>query len=172
MMGRSPRIVRWEGAHRLWFSAERPQSTPDAITGRAATPGARQDGQRQSLTAATRSASRCERPAAPMFCASAVAPPQPLARPITQTRLSSVSAYCTGMWRSKRARLRTLDVPLPARNRALHYLAHEDRLSDDLRRQLTEVVNGYVGRCNEAAARAGIEWMRERYRAVGQTPRF
>jgi hypothetical protein len=76
------------------------------------------------------------------------------------------------MLRSKRARLRTLDVPLPARNRALHYLAHEDRLSDDLRRQLTEVVNGYVGRCNEAAARAGIEWMRERYRAVGQTPRF
>ena len=32
-----------------------------------------------------------------------------------------------GMLRSRRARLRTLDVPLAARNRALHYLAHEDR---------------------------------------------
>jgi hypothetical protein len=61
--------------------------------------------------------------------------------------------------------------PCP-RNRALHYLAHEHRLSDDLRHQLTEVVNCYLGRCDETAARAGIEWMRERYREVGQTPRF
>jgi hypothetical protein len=37
---------------------------------------------------------------------------------------------------------------------------------------LTEVVNCYLGRCDETAARAGIEWMRERYREVGQTPRF
>jgi hypothetical protein len=76
------------------------------------------------------------------------------------------------MLRSKRARLRSLDVPLPARNRALHYLAHEHRLSDDLRHQLTEVVNGYVGRCEEDAARAGIEWMHDRYRAAGEKPRF
>jgi hypothetical protein len=62
--------------------------------------------------------------------------------------------------------------PWPRVNRALHYLAHEDRLSDNLRHQLTEVVNGYVGRCNEDAARAGIDWMRERYRTGGQTPRF
>jgi hypothetical protein len=65
-----------------------------------------------------------------------------------------------------------LYVPVAARNRALHYLAHEDRLSDDLRHQLTEVVNGYIDRCDEDAARAGIEWMRGRYRANGQAPRF
>ena len=76
------------------------------------------------------------------------------------------------MLRSKRAGFRTLDVPLAARNRALDYLAKNYRLSDDLRYQLTEVVNGYIGRCDEAAARAGIEWMRERYRDDGQTPRF
>ena len=68
--------------------------------------------------------------------------------------------------------LRTLDVPLPARNRALHYLAHEYRLSDELRYQLTEVVNGYGGRCDEDASRAGIAWMRRRYRDLGLTPRF
>jgi hypothetical protein len=76
------------------------------------------------------------------------------------------------MLRSKRARLRSLDVPLPARNRALHYLAENYRLTDKLRHQLTEVVNGYISRCDEDAARAGIEWMRERYREAGQTPRF
>jgi hypothetical protein len=77
-----------------------------------------------------------------------------------------------GMLR-KRARLRSLDVPLPARNRALDYLANRRHtLSDDLRYQLTEVVNGYIGRCDEDAARAGIEWMRERYRDNGETPRF
>jgi hypothetical protein len=63
-------------------------------------------------------------------------------------------------------------VPLPARNRALHYLAHEPRLSDELRRQLNEVVNGYFGPCDASEARKGIEWMRERYRDVGETPRF
>jgi hypothetical protein len=72
----------------------------------------------------------------------------------------------------KHVPLRRLNVPLSARNRALHYLAHEHRLSDDLRHQLTELVNCYLGRCDETAARAGIEWMRERYREVRQTPRF
>jgi hypothetical protein len=72
----------------------------------------------------------------------------------------------------KRVYLRRLNVSLFARNRALDYLAHEHRLSDDLRHQLTEVINGYIGRCDDDAARAGIEWMREQYRAVGQTPRF
>ncbi len=77
------------------------------------------------------------------------------------------------MLRSKRARLRSLDVTLPARNRALHYLANGYKLSADVRRQLIEVVNGYIGcLCDEAAARKGIEWMRERYRAGGQTPLF
>jgi hypothetical protein len=72
----------------------------------------------------------------------------------------------------KRARFRSLDVPLAARNRALDYLAKNYRLSDDLRYQLTEVVEGYTGRCDEDAARAGIEWMREQYRAAGQAPGF
>jgi len=36
-----------------------------------------------------------------------------------------------------------------------HVAAEEDRLSHNLHRQLTEVVNGYVGRCDEDAARAG-----------------
>jgi hypothetical protein len=73
----------------------------------------------------------------------------------------------------KRARLRTLDVPLPARNRALDYLANRRHtLGDELRYQFTQVVEGYISRCDEDAARKGMEWMRERYRAVGETPRF
>ena len=76
------------------------------------------------------------------------------------------------MLRSKRARFRTLDVPLAARNRALDYLAKNYKLTDDLRHQLTEVVNGYVGRCDETAARNRIEWMRQSYRDNGETPRF
>ena len=67
-----------------------------------------------------------------------------------------------------RRHIRELDVPLWARNRALHYLANE-RLSDELRYQLAQAVNGYVGRSDEDAARAGIEWMRERYRAMAPT---
>jgi hypothetical protein len=51
------------------------------------------------------------------------------------------------------------------------YLANE-RLSDELRYRLAKCVDGYIGRCAEDAARAGIEWMRERYRAAGQTRRF
>jgi hypothetical protein len=70
-----------------------------------------------------------------------------------------------------RKRIRSLDVAQWARNRALHYLANE-KLSDRLRYQLTEVVHGYIGACDEAAARAGLEWMRDRYRAVGKAPPF
>jgi hypothetical protein len=55
---------------------------------------------------------------------------------------------------------RAKDIPLWARNRALHYLANHDRLSDTLRYQLTEVMHGYIGACNEDAARKGIEWKR------------
>jgi len=61
--------------------------------------------------------------------------------------------------------------PCP-RNRALHYLANSHKLSADLRHRLTKVIEGYIGRCDEDAARAGIEWMRERYRAAGEAPRF
>jgi hypothetical protein len=70
-----------------------------------------------------------------------------------------------------RKRIRVLDIPLWARNRALHHLANET-LSDRLRYQLTEVVHGYIGSCDEDAARAGMEWMRERYRAAGKAPPF
>ena len=66
-----------------------------------------------------------------------------------------------------RKRIRELEIPLWARNRALHYLANE-KLSDELRYRLAQCVDGYIGRCAEDAARAGIEWMRERY----QTLRF
>ena len=77
------------------------------------------------------------------------------------------------MLRGKRARLRSFDAPLAARSRALHYLTNNNyKLSADVRHQLIEVVNGYIGLCDEAAARKGIEWMRERYREAGQTPRF
>jgi len=76
------------------------------------------------------------------------------------------------MLRGKRAPLRTFDVPLPARNRALHYLAHESKPSDEVRRRLTEVVHCYVGPCEANEARKGMEWMRERYRAVGRGARF
>jgi hypothetical protein len=76
------------------------------------------------------------------------------------------------MLRGKRARLRSFDVPLAAQNRALHYLTSGYKLSGDVRHQLIEVVNGYIDLCDEATARAGIEWMRERYREAGQTPRF
>jgi hypothetical protein len=51
-------------------------------------------------------------------------------------------------------------------------LANRRRLSDDVRYQLTQVVEGYTGRCDEDAAQVGIEWMRQQYRAAGQTPRF
>jgi hypothetical protein len=56
------------------------------------------------------------------------------------------------MWR-----IRELDIPLWARNRALHYLADSYKLSDELRHELTQVVHGYTGRCEE---RKGMEWMR------------
>ena len=59
-----------------------------------------------------------------------------------------------------RQRIRELDIPLWARNRALHYLADSYRLSDDIRHQLTQVVHGYTGRCHDDAARKGMEWIR------------
>ena len=63
-----------------------------------------------------------------------------------------------------RKRIRELDIPLWARNRALHYLAGSYKLSDELRRELTQVVHGYTGRCEEGAARKGMEWMRAKER--------
>ena len=57
---------------------------------------------------------------------------------------------------------RPLTVTTSAHNRALHYLARrqEYRLPDSLQEELTEVVEGYTGRCDEEAARRGLDWMR------------
>jgi hypothetical protein len=61
-----------------------------------------------------------------------------------------------------------------AHDRALCYLARRKqlKLSPVVRKQLTEVVLAHIGLCDEDAARAGMEWMRDRYRAVGKTPTF
>ena len=63
-------------------------------------------------------------------------------------------------------------VPKFAHDRALHYLAgrQECELPDGVRHWLTQVVEGYTGRCDEGAARRGIEWMRDKARARGETP--
>jgi hypothetical protein len=63
-------------------------------------------------------------------------------------------------------------VSLAARNRALYYLANEPKISDELREQLTQVVHGYVGFCDPDEAWKGIEWMRQRQRAIGKIPTF
>jgi len=59
-------------------------------------------------------------------------------------------------------------VPKFAYDRALHYLARrrEYKLPDGIRYCLMQVVEGYTGQCDEAAARRAIEWMREKSRAV------
>jgi hypothetical protein len=59
-------------------------------------------------------------------------------------------------------------------NRAIHYLSHAQqyRLSDVICQQLIEVVHCYTGRCDEDAARRGLEWMRRQYRAKGERPPF
>jgi hypothetical protein len=73
-----------------------------------------------------------------------------------------------------RKRPRRLEVSRFAHNQALHYLARPQqyRLSDLVRQQLTQVVEGYTGRCDEDAARRGIDWMRNQVRARGETPWF
>jgi len=69
-------------------------------------------------------------------------------------------------------RLRRIEIPFWARNRAMLYLANDDRLSTTVRYQLIQVVHGYIGDCDEDAARAGIEWMRAKARTRGEEPRF
>ena len=71
-------------------------------------------------------------------------------------------------------RARRLQISRFAHNQALHFLARarEHGLVDAERRQLIEVVNGYTDRCDEAAARVGIEWMREQARHKGERVRF
>jgi hypothetical protein len=86
----------------------------------------------------------------------------------TDSTLARADPIFFGMLRK---RIRELDVPLWARNRALHHLANE-KLSDQLRYRLTQVVDGYIGPCDEDAARAGMDWMRRQDRTAGKTPRF
>jgi hypothetical protein len=68
----------------------------------------------------------------------------------------------------------TFQISKPAHDQALHYLARagEYRLDVMERYQLEQVAHGYAGRCNEAAARAGLEWMREQARRRGERVRF
>ena len=74
-----------------------------------------------------------------------------------------------GMLRTKRARFRTLDVPLAARNRALDYLAKNYRLTDELRYQLTEVVNATVrGRRRASCGRSNGDAVAISRKAEGQ----
>jgi hypothetical protein len=49
----------------------------------------------------------------------------------------------------------------------MHYLANHP-LTDDVRKQLTEVVHGLHRPLREVAARAGIVWMRERVAGKGK----
>jgi hypothetical protein len=67
-----------------------------------------------------------------------------------------------------------MDISKVAHDAALHFLAQPKKygLTDAVGRDLTEVVEGYTGRCDETAARRGTEWMREHYRRKGETPRF
>jgi hypothetical protein len=67
-----------------------------------------------------------------------------------------------------------ISVSKLAHDAALHFLARPKKygLTDAIRKNLSEVVEGYAGRCDETAARWGMEWMREHYRRKGETPRF
>jgi hypothetical protein len=61
-----------------------------------------------------------------------------------------------------------------AHDAALHFLARPKAfgLTDAVGHDLTAGVEGYIGKCDEAPARRGIEWMRAHYRWKGETPRF
>jgi hypothetical protein len=101
--------------------------------------------------------------------------------PGARTRLRPPPVYLCGMslrLRKKpparsRSRRGRLEVPRFAHNAALHYLAraNEYQLDETERRQLTEGVRGFAGRCDEAAARAGLEWMRDVERRKGERVR-
>jgi hypothetical protein len=64
---------------------------------------------------------------------------------------------------------RRLEINRLTHDRALHYLANHP-ISDEVRAQLTEIVLGYITRCDEAQERKGLEWLRERYRVRGERP--
>jgi hypothetical protein len=86
-----------------------------------------------------------------------------------QTPRPAASPILMNVWRP---RPRRPTVPKFAHDLALHYLAgrQEYELPHGVRHWLTQVVEGYTGRCDEGAARRGIEWMRDKARARGETP--
>jgi hypothetical protein len=57
---------------------------------------------------------------------------------------------------------RRLEVTVLTHNQALQLSSANHPLTDDVRKQLIEVVLGHTGLCDEVAARADIEWMRDR----------
>jgi hypothetical protein len=71
-------------------------------------------------------------------------------------------------------RAKPIEISKFAHDAALDYLARPMAYdyTVEVRKQLIEVVEGYTGRCDAKAARAGIEWMREQARMRGEMPRF
>jgi hypothetical protein len=91
------------------------------------------------------------------------------------TRLVGFDSTCPGTYfTGMLQRPCRLEVSRFAHNQALHYLARASkyRLSNLLRQQLTKVVEGFFGSCDEDAARRGIEWMREQARRKGERVTF
>ena len=95
--------------------------------------------------------------------------------PVICKRVGDLIAAANRYYPVRHTRVKRADVrPRPrfyvskfAHDLALPYLACRD-VSPTIRKQLREVVEGYTGRCDEAAARAGIEWMRDKSRARGE----
>jgi hypothetical protein len=81
----------------------------------------------------------------------------------TQIFGASVSDAISPMWNS------TFALKLGSPNTNRHEKGRpRPAWQDELRYQLTQVVEGYIDRCNEDAARAATEWMRQQYRARGE----
>ncbi len=67
-----------------------------------------------------------------------------------------------------------IEISKFAAGAAGHFLAQPKKygLTNAIRKDLTEVLEGHTGSCDETAARRGMEWMREHFRRKGETPRF
>jgi hypothetical protein len=85
--------------------------------------------------------------------------------------MSELRAFMKPPAASKLARHRRVEIHRLAYNRTRDFLANHP-IGDELREKLTDVVHGFTGRCNEPLARAGLEWLRERYRRRGEVPPF
>jgi hypothetical protein len=90
--------------------------------------------------------------------------------PTTTTQPGAGSGGCPGTLAPKPKPR----VSKPAHDAALHFLARPKQypLTAAERADLVQVVEGFTSPHDREAARRGIEWMRERYRRLGQTPRF